>query len=219
MQELFKNPWIVTFATYSAVLYQVGFPFMLLNRLHWIWIVLGVGFHLGIGVVMGLVSFSIAMMGLVLFTVRDSEWAAASRFASSVLPRFDIWIDGYCPYCRRAGRIIERLDWLNLATVRSFRHDTGYGLQGLHPQDLERRMHVHLNTSPTATVHGFQAVLHILKSLPLLWPLWPVARLLSTAGLGERLYQFLADRRIIVPDARQCQTAHCELPPPEQVTR
>ncbi|MCD0175655.1 DUF393 domain-containing protein [Deinococcus sp. 14RED07] len=212
MQEMFKNPWIVTLATYSAVLYQVGFPFMLLNRLHWVWVVLGVGFHIGIGVVMGLVSFSIVMMGLVLFTVRDSEWAAASRTVSRLLPRFDVWIDGHCPVCVRTGRVIRRLDWLGLATVRSFRHDQGYEAQGLALPELERRMHLHLAGSPASTVQGFQAVLHILKSLPALWPLWPVATLLATAGLGERAYGFLADRRILVPDARACQADQCPLP-------
>lgn len=85
LQELFKNPWVVTAATYSAVIYQLGFPFMLLNRFHLVWVPVGLAFHLGIGVAMGLVSFSLAMMGLVLFTVRDSEWAALAGWAERAL--------------------------------------------------------------------------------------------------------------------------------------
>ncbi|MPY67939.1 hypothetical protein F8S09_14855 [Deinococcus sp. SDU3-2] len=85
MQELFKNPWVVTAATYSAVIYQVGFPFMLFNRFHLVWVPIGLAFHLGIGVAMGLVSFSLAMMGLVLFTVRDSEWAALAGWVERAL--------------------------------------------------------------------------------------------------------------------------------------
>jgi hypothetical protein len=55
------------------VVYQVGFPFVIFTGLHLPWIAFGIAFHLGIAVVMGLISFSATMIGLLLFTIRDGE--------------------------------------------------------------------------------------------------------------------------------------------------
>ncbi len=74
IRSMFSNPILTTLATYATLAYQIGFSFMLNNRYHLIWVVLGIGFHLGIFVVMGLTTFSVVMIGLILFTVRDAEW-------------------------------------------------------------------------------------------------------------------------------------------------
>jgi hypothetical protein len=87
LRSLFSNPVFVTLASYSAMVYQVGFGFMLTNRFHLVWVLLGVSFHVGIFVVMGLTTFSAIMIGLILFTVRDGEWASLQAFASSLAAR------------------------------------------------------------------------------------------------------------------------------------
>jgi hypothetical protein len=89
LKSLFSNPIVTTLATYSSVVYQLGFPFMLSNRYHLVWVFMGIGFHLGIFLVMGLTTFSLIMIGLILFTVRDSEWDTIFKFFQNrVLPRF-----------------------------------------------------------------------------------------------------------------------------------
>lgn len=87
LRSLFSNPVFVTLGSYSAMVYQVGFPFMLTNRFHLVWVLLGISFHLGIFVVMGLTTFSAIMIGLILFTVRDGEWASIQAFASGLASR------------------------------------------------------------------------------------------------------------------------------------
>jgi hypothetical protein len=74
LRQLMKNPIAVTAATYSAMVYQIGFPFMLNNRFHLPWLMLGLSFHIGIVVAMGLTTFGTIMITIVLFTIRDSEW-------------------------------------------------------------------------------------------------------------------------------------------------
>lgn len=82
VQNLFKVPFIVTIASYLTIIYQLGFPFMVLNRLHLAWVVIGIGLHLSIGIAMGLVPFSMIMISAIIFSVRDSEWNAMYRFFS-----------------------------------------------------------------------------------------------------------------------------------------
>ena len=74
-QELFTNPWIVTLATYSSMFYQLLFPMALVSRIRLPWILFGILFHMGIAVLMGLVTFSTVMIGLELFLISDQEYA------------------------------------------------------------------------------------------------------------------------------------------------
>ena len=73
--ELFTNPWIVTLATYSSMFYQLLFPMALISRIRLPWILFGLLFHVGIAVLMGLVTFSTVMIGLELFLISDQEYA------------------------------------------------------------------------------------------------------------------------------------------------
>jgi hypothetical protein len=49
---------------------------MILTRWHLPWIAFGLAFHLSIAVVMGLISFAVTMISVLLFTIRDDAWAA-----------------------------------------------------------------------------------------------------------------------------------------------
>lgn len=73
--SLFINPWIVTLATYIPMFYQLLFPIAIISRIKLPWILLGILFHLGIALLMGLVTFSVVMIGLELFFITDQEYA------------------------------------------------------------------------------------------------------------------------------------------------
>ncbi|HEX8147677.1 MAG TPA: hypothetical protein VF591_10895 [Pyrinomonadaceae bacterium] len=82
--EMFKNPLVTTTASYSAMFFQVWFPLAVFSRAKHVWICVGVCFHLGIAVFMGLVTFSTVMIGLELFLVSDPDYARlAARLAAA----------------------------------------------------------------------------------------------------------------------------------------
>jgi len=75
LRALFQDPYLVTFAAYTTVAYQVMFPVAMVSRLKKLWILTGICFHAGIAVFMGLVTFSTVMIGLELFLFTDHEFA------------------------------------------------------------------------------------------------------------------------------------------------
>jgi hypothetical protein len=75
LRELFKQPWITTLLTYGSMFYELLFPVALVSRLKLPWLVFGALFHVGIAVVLGLVTFSLVMLGLLAFLVSDAEYA------------------------------------------------------------------------------------------------------------------------------------------------
>jgi len=85
LRRAFRNPLVVTLATYVPMLYQLYFPIAVLSRLRVPWICLGVMFHLGVGTMMGLVSFSIVMIGLELFFLADTDYDAAAAWINTRL--------------------------------------------------------------------------------------------------------------------------------------
>ncbi|HEU4582733.1 MAG TPA: hypothetical protein VFS67_30960 [Polyangiaceae bacterium] len=73
-RELFHNPTITALATYVTVFFQIWFPVVVLTRLRPLWLGVGILLHLGIALFMGLIGFSLAMIGLELFLVTDAEY-------------------------------------------------------------------------------------------------------------------------------------------------
>lgn len=120
-------------------------------------------------------------------------------------PHLLVYVDGSCPNCRSAGRLLKRLDLLGTLDVRSFRHDRSFERYGLTADDVARELQVIV---PAAAGYrafgGFEAVRALLRHIPLLWPLLPAAWLMAVSGQGARAYRWLAERRTLVPDAGAC---------------
>ncbi|GAA4773995.1 HTTM domain-containing protein [Microbacterium gilvum] len=66
---------MVTIASWGSIILQIAFPFMLLTRPTRIIALIGImSFHIGIGVLMGLPWFSLAMIGIDFIFIRDRSW-------------------------------------------------------------------------------------------------------------------------------------------------
>lgn len=82
---IYENPLVITALSYMTVMEQLSYPFMLLNR----WtkrasVFIAVNMHLGIALLMGLVSFSTVMITLQAAAFRDSEYRAVLQWARAL---------------------------------------------------------------------------------------------------------------------------------------
>lgn len=85
--RLFSIPIVTTLASYMTVAYQVMFPVAILSRIKLPWLAVGISFHLGIAVFMGLVPFSAVMIGLELFVITDAEYTRIRNLSVSIVER------------------------------------------------------------------------------------------------------------------------------------
>lgn len=120
------------------------------------------------------------------------------------MPRYRLFIDGWCAYCRRSARVLRALDWTGGLEILSFRTSEAYREHGLTSADLEQRMYL-VELATGARFAGFDALVKLARTLPLLMPSVPVLWLLHAIGLGPRFYDWLAARRLIVPDPPFCE--------------
>ncbi len=107
LRTWFHNPYITTASSYAAMFFMIWFPIAMVSWLRPIWLCIGISLHLGIAAFMGLICFSLAMIGLELFLVTDAEytrigrwfvtaWQRAGRTALSPGPSAVAFVDERC---------------------------------------------------------------------------------------------------------------------------
>jgi predicted DCC family thiol-disulfide oxidoreductase YuxK len=220
MREYFKNPMFTTVSAYGTMLYQIWFPLALFSRLKLVWLLGGISLHVGIGVFMGLLTFSATMISLDLFLISDQEYerlhALGRRFRNRLLSAAEghvperslaLYVDGFCKYCRATGRLLERLDARRALSVMSFRHTDDYRRYGISEEALEKRIHL-VDTKTGKARSGFDALRELTKVLRWLYPLRPLFALIALSKQGDRVYDFVASRRPIVAGLASC-SGHC----------
>jgi hypothetical protein len=74
VRNIFLNPIITTIGTYVTMVFMILFPIAIFSRFKFLWIFIGGILHIGIAYTMGLLTFSLIMIGLELFIITDEEY-------------------------------------------------------------------------------------------------------------------------------------------------
>ncbi len=130
---------------------------------------------------------------------RKLSWRHAKRrkkgFLQLDVPKFTIYIDSWCPLCKRAGRFVGILDFLDLVRVEDIRRS-----EVPSEEFCEKGLSSLASITPKGGhFFGFDTLLMISLRLPLFWILLPVMFLLKWTGAGSYLYNELAVKRTIIP--------------------
>jgi predicted DCC family thiol-disulfide oxidoreductase YuxK len=222
--------WLTVMASYMSVIIKLGFPFTLWNkRLKPVMVGAMLIFHAGIGIGMGLLTFSLTMIVMELLVFTDQEYRSArallvrayqnagerfrvsgSRIGEKHLSSWKVvvFFDGWCPVCQGIMKQIERLDWFELIESKSFRDHAIMEKYGLKAEEVERRMHSQ-QVGANRMCSGIASVEQIMKRLLPLWPAVPLIMLSRWIGLGSVAYDYIADRRKLIP-VNHCDS-QCEI--------
>ncbi|MFB5676652.1 DCC1-like thiol-disulfide oxidoreductase family protein [Paenibacillus terreus] len=219
--------------TYLSILIKIAFPFAVINkRLKPFIIMAMILFHAGIGIGMGLLTFSLIMivMELLMFTDREykkiyaimkkrlrtlsmtirrktRKWGYANLHNMKII----IFYDGWCPVCTSIKDKLHKMDYFRMLCLVSFRDSSLVQAYRLDYSELERRMHsVSINESHKVQ-RGIDAVLQISTRIPQLWLIAPFIFLFRFIGIGGYMYDFLASKRMVIP-VGNCDDL-CELHP------
>ncbi|MCY9456844.1 DCC1-like thiol-disulfide oxidoreductase family protein, partial [Bacillus inaquosorum] len=222
LRELFlNNDLLLVFTAYAAIMVKLAFPFLLFNqKTKYISVFLMVSFHVGIGIAMGLVTFSLIMIIADLLMISDREYAQFYTFIKQKYHRLRIFLrlimrkkigksttvqsfkitvfyDGWCPFCINSVNRLKRMDYFGLLDCLSFREEGVRDEYKLDLNKLEKRMHS--KSSKSSVKEGIFAFIQIATRLLPLWPILPVLYLGKLFGLGQRVYDYIASNRSIVP--------------------
>ena len=112
--------------------------------------------------------------------------------------KLTLFIDGWCPMCKRFAKRIEHFDrkkHIAIEDIRTVSHpniDKEKAVKALASIDYKGRV-----------FYGFDTIHQLCFTSPFLLVLTPITFLLKISGLGAFLYNELAVRRTIIP-------IHCE---------
>lgn len=84
LQPVYANAAVISSGTYLAIVVQLFFPVLLIYRpTRFIALILITGMHLGIGIFMGIMYFSLVMIAVDMILVSDASWTRAMAWARS----------------------------------------------------------------------------------------------------------------------------------------
>ncbi|WP_162143503.1 thiol-disulfide oxidoreductase DCC family protein [Alicyclobacillus herbarius] len=122
-------------------------------------------------------------------------------------PSLIVFYDGWCGLCRRTVAVTKRWDWLGRLAFYDLRNPEVCHRFGLDARRAAVAVHAF---EPTAGrwFTGARAMLELTKRVPAYWPLVCILAVGIRVGLGERVYQWVADHRRISP-VGHCQGQAC----------
>ena len=122
--------------------------------------------------------------------------------------RDTVLFDGECRFCQRQIAILNNLDLQNRFIYKSL-HDPSVAADfpELTIEQLQEQMFV-IDTQGNAR-GGATAVRYLSRKLPLLWPLALLLHIPGSLPLWNRLYAFIAKRRLWI--AGRCDTTSCQI--------
>ncbi len=113
-----------------------------------------------------------------------------------------VYFDGSCPFCTRAAAIMSRLDWLHQFDFINL-HLPGV-LEAAGIERTKALQRIQVENQSGVVFEGMRAILQISSRIPPLWVLVPVFWLSIQVSLGDRLYDWIADRRLLFPLPGNC---------------
>ena len=189
---LASNYWLANIATYSVILIEIAFPFLIWQRGSRPYLLAAALFlHLQFALLMNLYYFSFVMaMGHMSFL--RPEWL---RRLGAVWKRrigpMEMIYDGRCGFCKRSMAGFLAFDGLNQIQIRDFRTDPS-------PVVSDERMEkaLHLVLPDGRALPGFEAYRYVVLRVPGLW--WQIPFFyvpVFSRLLGHPIYNWVAANR------------------------
>lgn len=105
--------------------------------------------------------------------------------------KLTIYIDGWCPICKKFKNIVTKLDFFKLIVIEDIRNSNII--------DEKKIKLMFSKSSDNLSFYGFDSIYEINKRLVILWILLPFTFILKITNIGSFLYSELSVKRKIIP--------------------
>ena len=187
---LTRNHYFVVILTYFTMFWELAFPFLVWFKKTKFWVFTGGFFlHVGIWFFMRIDNFSWVMLSTYFVFITNEEFL---RFQNKKLK---VFIDSWCPVCRKFGNRIKNVDFLNLIILEDVRNSKIISME-LRNKGLLSMASI---DDKGKSSFGFDSILRIAIRIPILWLVVPILLLLKLTKIGNYVYKELAVKRTIIP--------------------
>ncbi len=189
-------PWVLNAMTHASLLLEIGYPVLVWVRpLRPMVVGAAIGLHVGVGLVLGLGEFGLAMIAanLAFFSGFWLRSLVTGRDASGQ-PAGRLLFDGACPRCRASTAVIVAADPDRLVELIDL---TAVDVATIDPR-LTRdacMKAMQLVRADGRIDAGFDAVATLGRWLPIFWPAGLIAAVPGVSLAGRRVYNLIAASR------------------------
>jgi predicted DCC family thiol-disulfide oxidoreductase YuxK len=198
---LLNQQWLQQGLSYSILIFQFTFIFLFWQRYaRVIYLVMGIGLHLGITVSLNIYPFGLGMLCFYCLMVPFAWWRRLGERCVAKQPTLTVFFDKACPLCRRAVLVMQHFDVLKRIEFKNAQdHAENYAqmaniplavlLTDLYGLDAQGRIYSGVQTYIRIFKHsGYLAFIGGILSLPLI------------STLAEKKYRAIADNRVRCDD-------------------
>lgn len=208
MSPLLDNKLLQNLLGYTILVFQFTFIFFFTNpRLRVVYLLIGIGLHLGITLSFNIYPFGLGMLSFYTLMVPFKWWRFIAQTFNAKQPALTVFYDRLCPLCNRTVLILNHFDIFNCIDFKSAQEhakhypsvaklDSGTLLTDLYALDASNRVY-----------SGVDTYIRVFKSMRYLFP---VGIILSLPGIHQfalKKYRAIADTRNRVTCTSSCATS------------
>ncbi|GAB6141307.1 hypothetical protein JCM14076_20360 [Methylosoma difficile] len=120
LSAILNNEWLVKSIGYTIFVFQFTFIFWFAKRhLQPIYLLVGMGLHLGITLTLNIYPFGMAMLAFYILLVPFSWWEALGGLLRAKEVRLTVFYDQLCPLCNRAVLVMNHFDVFRCVDFRA----------------------------------------------------------------------------------------------------
>ena len=207
MSFLLNNELLQKTIGYTILVFQFTFIFFFSNRrLRSVYLLVGLGLHLGIILSLNIYPFGMGMLVFYTLLVPFSWWRVCGKSLTAKHPSLTVFYDQQCPLCNRTVLIFNHFDIFSCIDFKSAQdHAVHYpALSAINHETLLTDLYA-LDKS-NCIYSGVNTYIQIFLKMRYLYPIGIILSLPGIRQIAEKKYRSIADTRIRIPCSSECLT-------------
>jgi len=205
MSSLLNNTLLQNILGYTILIFQFTFIFFFTQRrLRIIYLLVGLGLHLGITLSFNIYPFGLGMLSFYTLLVPFKWWHCIGRLVTAKQPSLTVFYDQLCPLCNRTVLILNHFDLFSCIDFKSAQEHAAHypALASINNETLLTDLYALDRTNRIYS--GVDTYARIFIKMRYLFPIGIILNLPGIHQFALKKYRSIADTRNRIPCSSAC---------------
>jgi len=205
MSSLLNNTLLQNILGYTILIFQFTFIFFFTQRrLRIIYLLVGLGLHLGITLSFNIYPFGLGMLSFYTLLVPFKWWRCIGRLITVKQPSLTVFYDQLCPLCNRTVLILNHFDLFSCIDFKSAQEHAAHypALASINNETLLTDLYALDHTNRIYS--GVDTYARIFIKMRYLFPIGIILNLPGIHQFALKKYRSIADTRNRIPCSSAC---------------
>ncbi|EGW22595.1 DCC1-like thiol-disulfide oxidoreductase family protein [Methylobacter tundripaludum] len=205
MSSLLNNTLLQNILGYTILIFQFTFIFFFTQRrLRIIYLLVGLGLHLGITLSFNIYPFGLGMLSFYTLLVPFKWWRCIGRLVTAKQPSLTVFYDQLCPLCNRTVLILNHFDLFSCIDFKSAQEHAAHypALASINNETLLTDLYALDRTNRIYS--GVDTYARIFIKMRYLFPIGIILNLPGIHQFALKKYRSIADTRNRIPCSSAC---------------